>query len=100
MVGFFVLGGLLNPIEGVFKEDLPVGRLLNFVEKWRVEEVVFCFPYSFEGENTKEYLVKRVRSEYPSLRISSVGENLPKNTPVFYVEESMLERAIKNRRDV
>ena len=53
---YFVLGGLLSPLDGVRAADLPFETLLQRIDQDGVTEVVMALDASVEGETTSLYI--------------------------------------------
>ena len=63
---YFVLGGLLSPLDGVRADDLPFERLVARVDEDGVTEIIIALDASVEGETTALYLQRILEGELPA----------------------------------
>lgn len=94
---YFVLGGLLSPLDGVRSEDLPFGRLVERVDADGVREVVLALDASVEGETTALY-VQRLLGDR-GLRLTRLATGIPVGGALAYTDEATLHRAFAHRQD-
>lgn len=95
---FHVLGGTLNPLDGITPDLLNVKQLINRMDKGRVNEIILAFNSDFEGEATVLYLNKAL-SKYPA-KITRLAQGLPMGSVVEYADEVTLAKAIKGRTEL
>ncbi len=101
---YFVLGGLLSPLDGVRAEDLPFGRLVERVRLDGVDEVIIALDSSVEGETTALYM-QRLLQELPrdsdrdALHMTRLATGIPVGGALAYIDEVTLQRAFQFRRD-
>ncbi len=93
---YHVLGGTLNPLEGITPEMINVQSLMTRLDTQRVHEVIFAFNPDFEGEATVLYLQKLLKSK-PHLKLTRLAQGLPMGSVVEYADEITLAKAIKGR---
>lgn len=98
---FHVLGGVLNPLEGVGPDNLNVESLQLRVtsDKLQIKEVIIATNPSLEGETTAMHLQKVLRAQSPSLKITRIARGLPMGGDLEYADEITLNRAMEGRRD-
>jgi recombination protein RecR len=94
---YFVLGGLLSPLDGVRAEDLPFARLVERVDADEVREVVLAFDSSVEGETTALYVQRLLAGR--GLRLTRLATGIPVGGALAYTDEATLHRAFTHRRD-
>ncbi len=93
---YFVLGGLLSPLDGVRAEDLPFARLLERVEADGVREAILALDASVEGEATALYIQRLLEGRQVSLTRLATG--IPVGGALAYTDEATLQRAFQFRR--
>lgn len=93
---YHVLGGTLNPLDGITPEMINVQSLMTRLATQRVNEVIFAFNPDFEGEATVLYLQKQLTS-LPHLKLTRLAQGLPMGSVVEYADEITLAKAIKGR---
>ena len=95
---YHVLGGALNPIEGVGPEQLRVRELLARIDAEAVTEVILCTNPNLEGEATAMYLARLLKPL--GLRVTRIASGLPVGGDLEYADELTLGRALEGRREV
>ena len=93
---YFVLGGLLSPLDGVRAEDLPFGRLAARIEQDGVTEVIIALDASVEGETTSLYLQRLFTDR--DLQMTRLATGIPVGGALAYIDEVTLQRAFQFRR--
>jgi len=95
---YFVLHGLLSPLDGRGPESLPVTALLSLVEQESIEEVILATPLSVEGEATALFLAQELRGK--NLRCTRIASGLPHGGELEYSDQVTLSRAFEGRREL
>ncbi len=93
---YHVLGGTLNPLEGVGPRELGLEGLFARLEG--VEEVILATGMTVEGEATALYLAEELKKR--GVRASRLAYGLPMGGSLEYVDEVTLGRALEGRRPV
>jgi recombination protein RecR len=93
---YFVLGGLLSPLDGVRARDLPFDRLMGRIEADDVTEVIIALDASVEGETTALY-VQRLLQDH-ELTLTRLATGIPVGGALAYIDEVTLQRAFQFRR--
>ena len=93
---YFVLGGLLSPLDGVRAGDLPFARLTNRIEQDTVTELILALDTSVEGETTALYIQRLV--ENAGIRLTRLATGIPVGGALAYTDEATLQRAFEYRR--
>lgn len=95
---YHVLGGALNPIEGIGPEQLRVRELLARIDGEGVTEVILCTNPNLEGDTTAMYLARLLKPM--GLKITRIASGLPVGGDLEYADELTLGRALEGRREV
>ena len=95
---YFVLGGLVSPLEGVGPDDLPLERLRARIAEDGVREVIIATPPSVDGEATALLLARELAAE--DLRVSRIASGVPHGSDLEFADQITLGRAIAGRRGV
>lgn len=93
---YFVLGGLLSPLDGVGPDALPLERLRRLVTEQHIEEVLIATPPSVEGEATALFLVQEL--DHLGIKISRIASGVPHGSDLEFADQITLGRAITGRR--
>lgn len=96
---YFVIGGLINPIEGITPDVLRFKELENLIARSpTLKEIIFAFNADIEGETTILHLTK-ILKKYP-LRLSRLARGLPVGSELEYADQITLSDALKGRREL
>jgi recombination protein RecR len=95
---YHVLGGALNPIEGVGPEQLRIKELLARLDGSAVVEVIICTNPNIEGEATAMYLGRLLTPL--GLKVTRIASGLPVGGDLEYADELTLGRALEGRREL
>lgn len=94
---YHVLGGIINPMEGVGPGELNVESLVERVsgENSPVKEVILALSPTMEGDTTAFYLTKRLRPL--GVRLTTIARGIPVGGDLEYADEVTLGRSIVGR---
>jgi recombination protein RecR len=92
---YFVLGGLLSPLDGIGAADLPFERLLERVDAEGVQEAILALDASVEGETTALYIQRQLAGR--PVRLSRLATGIPVGGTLAFTDEATLERALRHR---
>ncbi|ROR73191.1 recombination mediator RecR [Bogoriella caseilytica] len=95
---YHVLGGAINPIDGVGPEDLRIRELMTRLGDGQIEEVIIATDPNIEGEATATYLQRMLRGM--GIAVSRLASGLPVGGDLEYADEVTLGRAFEGRRRV
>ena len=95
---YHVLGGAINPMEGIGPDQLKVRELLGRVDADGVVEVILCTNPNLEGDTTAMYLARLLKPL--GIRVTRIASGLPVGGDLEYADELTLGRALEGRRDV
>jgi len=95
---YHVLGGALNPIDGVGPDQLRIRDLLGRLGSGEVKEVILCTNPNLEGEATAMYLARLLGPV--GLKVTRIASGLPVGGDLEYADELTLGRALVGRREV
>lgn len=95
---YHVLGGAINPMEGIGPDQLKVRELLDRITHDGVVEVILCTNPNLEGDTTAMYLARLLQPM--GLRVTRIASGLPVGGDLEYADEVTLGRALEGRREV
>jgi recombination protein RecR len=95
---YHVLGGAINPMEGIGPDQLKVRELLARIDTDAVVEVILCTNPNLEGDTTAMYLARLLKPL--GIRVTRIASGLPVGGDLEYADELTLGRALEGRRDV
>jgi len=93
---YFVLHGVISPIDGIGPEQIHVQQLLDRVRSEGIAEVIVATDADIEGEATAVYL-QRALSPLGA-RVTRPAHGLPVGGDLEYADELTLARAFAGRR--
>ncbi len=97
---YHVLGGVINPLEGVGPENLKIKELLQRLEESTPKEVVLATNPSMEGEATAMYISKLLKEpKYSHVKVTRIARGLPTGADLEYADEYTLSKALEGRRE-
>ncbi len=126
---YHVLGGILNPLEGVTADKLKIKELQKRIENppagRGVKEIILALNPDMQGETTMLYLNKIIKSALPgvgaadlsakvltkaegergvktasTIKITRLARGLPVGGTVEYADEVTLSDALKDRKEI
>ncbi|HZJ74673.1 MAG TPA: recombination mediator RecR [Perlabentimonas sp.] len=92
---YYVLGGVINPMEGIGPADIKIDGLVNKVGEGNVKEIIMALSPTLEGDTTNFYIFKKI-NHYP-VAISVIARGISFGDDLEYADEITLGRAILNR---
>lgn len=96
---FHVLGGVLNPMEGIGPDKLHIGDLADRIKKLGVTEVIIATNPTLEGETTASHIAKILR-DMDGVKVTRIARGLPMGGDLEYADEITLSRALEGRREL
>jgi recombination protein RecR len=114
---FHVLGGVLNPLEGIGPEKLNIDSLIKRIqssffspspltgegrgegENIQIKEIIIATNPSLEGETTAMHLAKVIKSLNQEIKITRIARGLPMGGDLEYADDITLMRAMEGRRE-
>ena len=94
---YHVLGGLLNPLDGLGPEQLRTRELIQRLQDGEVREVILALNPTLEGDTTQMYLRKLLQPL--GVRVTRIATGLPIGSDMDFADELTLAKALEGRRD-
>ena len=95
---YHVLGGAINPLEGVGPDNLRIRELLLRLGTGEVKELILATDPNTEGEATATYLALMIKPM--GIAVTRLASGLPVGGDLEYADEITLGRAFEGRRAV
>ena len=95
---YHVLGGAINPLEGIGPDNLRIRELLLRLGTGEVKELILATDPNTEGEATATYLALMVKPM--GISVTRLASGLPVGGDLEYADEITLGRAFEGRRAV
>ncbi|CAB4868541.1 unannotated protein [freshwater metagenome] len=93
---YHVLGGAINPMEGIGPDDLRIKELMTRLRDAQITEVILAMDPNVEGEATATYLARLLKPM--GIAITRLASGLPVGGDLEYADEITLGRAFEGRR--
>ena len=93
---YFVLHGVISPIDGIGPDQLHIPQLLDRVREEGVTEVIVATDADIEGEATAVYLQRALMAL--GTTVTRPAHGLPVGGDLEYADELTLARAFSGRR--
>ncbi len=92
---YHVLGGLINPLEGIGPGDLEIGSLLQRVADGEIKEIILAISPTIEGDTTMFYISKKLKDS--GVNVSTIARGVAFGGELEYADELTLGRSIVAR---
>jgi recombination protein RecR len=93
---YHVLGGAINPLEGIGPDNLRIRELLSRLASGEVRELILATDPNTEGEATATYLALLIKPM--GIAVTRLASGLPVGGDLEYADEITLGRAFSGRR--
>jgi recombination protein RecR len=94
---FHILGGVLNPMEGIGPEQLNILSLQKRISDLGVKEIIIATNPTLEGETTAMHIAKFLNGT--DVKVTRIARGLPMGGDLEYADEITLSRALEGRRE-
>ncbi len=93
---YFVLAGVLSPLDGVGVHDIGFAPLMSRVADGAIDEVVLATNFTAEGEVTAHVLSEQLRAR--GLKVTRLARGVPVGSELEYVDLGTIAHALMDRR--
>jgi recombination protein RecR len=94
---YFVLMGVLSPLDGVGPREIHFERLVRRATDGVVSEVIIATNFTVEGEATAHYVGEALRAR--GLKVTRIARGLPVGGELEHVDSGTLAQAVIERRE-
>ena len=95
---YHVLGGAIDPLNGVGPEDIHIRELLARLSTEKVDEVILATNPDIEGEATAAYIARLIKPM--GVRVTRIAHGVPVGSDLEYADEITLSKAMEGRREL
>lgn len=92
---YHVLGGKINPIEGIGPSQLNIKTLVDKVSKGTIAEIIFALSSTMEGDTTNFYIFKQLKDF--KITTSTIARGIGIGDELEYADEVTLGRSLMHR---
>ena len=94
---YHVLGGIIDPLNGVGVDDLDIDKLTKRLTE-NVKEVILALDPSLEGETTSLYLSKIIKEK--EIKVSRIASGIPMGGNIEFSDIATLSRSLEGRKEI
>lgn len=95
---YHVLGGHIDPLEGIEADDLTIDQLVERVRKGDVKEVIMATNPNLAGDGTALYISSLLKPT--SVKITRLARGLAAGSTIEYASGKILTDAIMGRQEL
>lgn len=92
---YHVLGGALNPLEGIGPEQLTIKFLLDRLQKQQIQEIILGTNPTPEGEATASYLASKIQNM--GIIVSKFASGIPTGASLEFMDKTTISKALSGR---
>ena len=92
---YHVLGGVIDPINGISPNDLRIKELVERSINENFREIILALPATIEGDTTNFYIFKMLK--HFEGQVSTIAKGIAVGDALEFADEVTLGRSIKNR---
>ena len=92
---YHVLGGSIDPLEGIGPEDLSIDQLLSRIDEGKVEELILANNATLDGDTTALYLARLIQRR--GVKVTRLARGIPMGGDLEYSDEHTISRALQAR---
>ena len=93
---FHVLGGAINPLNGVGPENLSFDKLMQRINEGGFKEIIIATNPTEEGDTTALY-IRHILKDREDLSLTRLASGLPIGGDLEYADRTTLTRSFRGR---
>ena len=97
---YFILGGLLSPLDNRPAEALEMERLFARLGEGKVNELILALGATAEAESTADFVREALGRRFPNLRITRLAQGIPLGAEVKFMDRETLRQSLKYRQEL
>jgi len=95
---YHVLGGKIDPPEGITPDKLKIKELLRRIQQNNIQEIILALNPDIQGEGTIIYLKNILKPL--NIKLTLLARGLPMGSDIEYADEITLSNALKGRQEL
>lgn len=92
---YFVLKGLLSPIDGIGPKELFLDKLFRRIEEEPINELILALSPTVEGEATIHFITQKLKGK--TLKITRLAYGIPVGGELEYLNANTIGQALSGR---
>ena len=97
---YFILGGLLAPLDNSPAESLEMERLFKRLAEGEVKELILALGATADAEATASYVREQVGRRFPGVRVSRLAQGIPLGAEVRFMDRETLRQSLRYRQEL
>ena len=97
---YFILGGLLAPLENMNADALELDRLLARLAEGSVTEVILALGATVEAETTATHVRDLISRSFPAIRVTRLAQGIPMGAEVKFMDRETLRQSLRYRQEL
>lgn len=97
---YFILGGLLSPLDSRSAEYLEMDRLMRRLEQGEVKELILALGATAEAEATAVYVREKVSARFPHIKVTRLAQGIPLGAEVKFMDKETLRQSLQYRQEL
>ena len=93
---FHVLGGAINPLNGIGPENLSFSKLLKRIDEGSFKEIIIATNPTEDGDTTALY-IRHILKDKEGLSLTRLASGLPIGGDLEYADRTTLTRSFRGR---
>ncbi|MBQ3893201.1 MAG: recombination mediator RecR [Desulfovibrio sp.] len=97
---YFILGGLLAPLDNSPAGSLEMERLYGRLAEGEVRELILALGATADAEATASYVREQVGRRFPGVRVSRLAQGIPLGAEVRFMDRETLRQSLRYRQEL
>lgn len=97
---YFILGGLLAPLDNVHADSLEFERLLQRLGEGQVQELILALGATVEAETTAVHIRTLLNRTHPAVKVTRLAQGIPLGAEVKFMDRETLRQSLQYRQDI
>lgn len=94
---YHVLGGVINPLEGIGPDKLRIGELIRRIQP-HVHEVILAINPNVQGDATILYIQEKLKTY--TVKVTRIARGIPIGSDLEFADQVTLTRALEGRMTI
>ncbi len=97
---YFILGGLLSPLDSRSSEYLEIEKLMQRLDKGEIKEVVLALGATAEAEATAVFMKEKITARFPQIKVTRLAQGIPLGAEVKFMDKETLKQSLQYRQEL
>jgi len=97
---YFILGGLLSPINNINTDALDFERLIKKLEEGEIKELILALGATIEAENTASYIRNLITARFNHIKVTRLAQGIPLGSEIKFMDKETLRQSLQYRQQL